>query len=74
MDFLGLGQQERNHALWNRVRALPSDEKSSYIARNGLNRVRVDQAVRSTQDRIRLIQYRTEDVLDPITLPGDLEP
>jgi hypothetical protein len=73
-DFLGLSQQERNHALWSRVRALPSDEKGSYIARNGLNRVRVDQAVRSTQDRIRLIQYRTEDVLDPITLPGDLEP
>jgi N-terminal region of glycosyl transferase group 7/N-terminal domain of galactosyltransferase len=67
-DFLGLGQQERNHALWNWVRALPTDEKTSYIARNGLNRVRVDQALRTTQDRIRWVQYRTQDVLDP--LPG----
>jgi hypothetical protein len=66
-DFLGLTQQERNHALWNRVRALPPGDKSSYIARNGLNRVRVDRAVRSTQDRIRWIRYQTEDVLVGIT-------
>jgi hypothetical protein len=62
-DFLGLGQQERNHALWNRVRALPSGDKTSYIARNGLNRVSIDRAVRSTQDRIRWIKYQTGDVL-----------
>lgn len=37
-DFLGRGQQERNQALWHRVRALPPDDKSVYIARNGLNR------------------------------------
>jgi hypothetical protein len=69
-DFLGLGQQERNHALWNRVRALPSDEKTSYIARTGLNRVRIERAVRSTQDRVRWIKYQTEDVLDPMTQRG----
>ena len=66
-DFLGLSQQEGNQALWNRVRALPPDEKTSYIARSGLNRVRVDRAFRSTQDRIRWIKYQTEDVLDPMT-------
>ena len=72
-DFLGSGQQELNHA-GNRVRALPPDKKSSYITRNGLNRVSVDRAVRSIQDRIRWVQYRTQDVLDPITLPDGLEP
>jgi hypothetical protein len=49
-DFLELSQQQRNHVLWNRVRALPPDEKTSYIARTGLNRVRVDR--RSGQLRI----------------------
>ena len=63
-DFLGPGQQELNHALWNRVRALPPAKKSSYITQNGLNRVRVDRASRSNQDRIRWITYQTEDVLD----------
>jgi len=67
-DFLELSQQQRNHVLWNRVRALPPDEKTSYIARTGLNRVRIDRAVRSTQDRIRWIKYQTKDVLDPMTL------
>ena len=62
-DFLGPGQQARNHALWHRVRALSPDDKSAYIARNGLNRVRVDHAVRSTQDRIRWIKYQTADLL-----------
>jgi N-terminal region of glycosyl transferase group 7/N-terminal domain of galactosyltransferase len=71
-DFLGLDQQERNHTLWNRVRALPSDEKTSYIARNGLNRVRVDHLIRSTDDRIRWIKYQTKDVLDPTTLQGGI--
>ncbi len=63
-DFWGLGQQEENHALWNRMRALPPGEKASYIARNGLNRVTVDRAVRLAQGRIRWIKYRTGDVLD----------
>jgi hypothetical protein len=73
-DFLGLGpgQQERNHALSNRVRALPPDEKTSYIARNGLNRVRSDRTVRLTQDRIRWIKYRTEDVLEPMMLQSGI--
>jgi hypothetical protein len=71
-DFLGLGQQERNHTLWNRVRALPSDEKTSYIARTGFNRVRVDRAVCSTQDRIRWIKYQTKDVLEPIMLQSGI--
>ena len=62
-DFLGPGQQARNHSLWHRVRALAPDDKSAYIARNGLNRVRIDRAVRSTQDRIRWIKYQTADVL-----------
>jgi len=62
-DFLGLGQQQRNRTLWNRVRALGADDSSSYIARNGLNRVVLDRAVRSTQDRIRWIAYQTGDVL-----------
>jgi N-terminal region of glycosyl transferase group 7/N-terminal domain of galactosyltransferase len=69
-DFLGLGQQERNHALCNRVRALPPAEKTSYIARTGLNRVRIERAVRSTQDRVRWIKYQTEDVLDLMTQGG----
>jgi hypothetical protein len=67
-DFLGLGQPERNHDLWNRVRALPPNEKTSYIARNGLNRVRVDRSVRFNRDQIRWIKYQTEDVLEPMTL------
>jgi hypothetical protein len=67
-DFLEPSQQQRNHVLWNWVRALPPDEKTSYIARTGLNRVRIDRAVRSTQDRIRWIKYQTKDVLDPMTL------
>ena len=71
-DFLGPDQQERNHTLWNRVRALPSDEKTSYIARNGLNRVKLDRAVRSTQDRIRWIKYQTKDVLEPIMLQSGI--
>jgi hypothetical protein len=62
-DFLGAGQPECNHALWNGVRVLPPDAKSTYIARNGLNRVNVDRAVRSTQNRIQWIRYQTEDVL-----------
>ena len=63
-DFLGPGQQQRNHALRNWVHGLPPDEKTAYIARTGLNRVRLDRAVRSTDDRVRWIKYRTEDVLD----------
>ena len=55
-DFLGRGQQERNQALWHRVRAPPPDNKSPYIARNGLNRVRVARPARSTQDQIRWIK------------------
>jgi len=62
-DFLGSSQQERNHALWHRVRALSAHDKSTYIARNGLNRVNVDRAVRSSQDRIRWIKYQTADAL-----------
>src|SRR6266851_10062486 len=41
--LLGIGartQQQRNHALWNWIRMLPPEEKTSYIARNGFNRVR----------------------------------
>ena len=64
-DFLGPGQQQRNHALRNWVHGLPPDEKTAYIARTGLNRVRLDRAVRSIDDRIRWIKYQTEDVLDP---------
>jgi hypothetical protein len=67
-DFWGLAQQERNHALWNRIRTLPREEKTSYIAGNGLNRVRLDRAVRLAADRIRWIKYRTGDVLDAVTL------
>jgi hypothetical protein len=64
-DFWGAGQQERNHDLWNWMRALPGGEKSSYIGRNGLNRVRLNRAVRRTWGRIRWISYQTEDVLVP---------
>jgi len=63
-DFLRPGQQRRNHALWDQMRALPRDEKTSYIARTGLNRVRLDRAARSADGRVRWIKYRTEDVLD----------
>ena len=71
-DFLGPAQQQRNHALWNWVRGLPPDEKTAYIARTGLNRVRADRAVRSTQDRIRWIKYQTKDVLDPMPLQSGI--
>jgi hypothetical protein len=73
-DFWALGQQERNHALWNRMRTLPAEEKTSYIARNGLNRVRVDRAVRLARGRIRWIKYRTEDVLDTDDFAGAAGP
>jgi N-terminal region of glycosyl transferase group 7/N-terminal domain of galactosyltransferase len=66
-DFLGAGQQARNHALWNRVRALPRDEKTVYFARTGLNRVSLDRAVRSVDQGIRWIRYQTQDVLEPMT-------
>ena len=71
-DFWGLGQQERNHALWHRMRALSSEDKTSYIARNGLNRVRVDGTVRLARGRIRWIKYRTRDVLDADEAAGQL--
>jgi hypothetical protein len=48
-DFLELGQQNRNNALWNRIRMLNADEKTAYIARTGLNRVRLDRDGRATQ-------------------------
>jgi hypothetical protein len=67
-DFLRHGQQARNHALWHRMRALLQNEKTTYIGRNGVNRVRVDRAIRSTQDRIQWIKYQTGLVLDPMTL------
>jgi hypothetical protein len=54
------------------MRALPADKKTSHIARTGLNRVRVDRAVRLIQDRIRWIKYQTVDVLDPMTLPDGI--
>jgi hypothetical protein len=66
-DFWGLGQQEGNQALWNRIRALPAGEKILYIAQNGLNRVTIDRAVRLARGRTRWIKYRTEDVLDAAT-------
>jgi hypothetical protein len=46
---------------------LNADEKTAYIARTGLNRVRLDRAVRSIQGRIRWIKYQTKDVFYPIT-------
>jgi hypothetical protein len=54
------------------VRALPPDEKTSYIARTGLNRVRVERAVRSTEGRVRWIKYQTKEVLEPMTLQGGI--
>jgi precorrin-6B methylase 1 len=62
-DFLGPSRQKRNRALWPRMQALPPDDITAYIARNGLNRVSVDRAVRSTQDRIRWIKYQPADAL-----------
>jgi len=62
-DFWGAGQQARNQGLWHWMRALPAAEKSSYIGRNGLNRVRLNCAVRRTCGRIRWVGYQTEDVL-----------
>jgi N-terminal region of glycosyl transferase group 7/N-terminal domain of galactosyltransferase len=67
-DFLDAGQQARNHELCNWMRAFSAAEKSSYIARNGLNRVRLNRAVRRTCGRIRWISYQTEDVLVPSAL------
>jgi hypothetical protein len=65
-DFWGLGQQERNNALWTWMRTLPPEEKTSYIAKNGLSRVRLDRTVRLARDRIRWIKYQTADVLEPM--------
>ena len=64
-DFLEAGQQRRNNALWNSVRALPPNEKTAYFARTGLNRVRLDSAARLLDGRVRWVKYRTKDVLDP---------
>jgi N-terminal region of glycosyl transferase group 7/N-terminal domain of galactosyltransferase len=69
-DFWGLGQQERNHALWHQMRALSPEDKTSYIARNGLNRVRVDRTNRLARGRIRWVKYRTGDVLDAERITG----
>ena len=63
-DFWELGRQERNHALWSRIHMMPPVEKTSYIARNGLNRVRLDRATRTMRGQIRWVTYRVEDVLD----------
>jgi hypothetical protein len=63
-DFLEAGQQRRNNALWNWIRALPPNEKTAYFARTGLNRVRLDSAARLLDGRVRWIKYRTKDVLD----------
>ena len=52
------------------MRTLPPEEKTSYIARNGLNRVRVDRAVRLAECRVRWIKYRTGDVLDTGDIAG----
>jgi hypothetical protein len=52
------------------MRTLPPEEKTSYIARNGLNRVRVDRAVRLAEGRVRWIKYRTGDVLDTDDIAG----
>jgi hypothetical protein len=71
-DLWGLGQQERNHALWNRIRTLSPENKTSYIARNGLNRVRLDGTVRLARGRIRWIKYRTGNVLDADEVAGQL--
>jgi hypothetical protein len=54
------------------MRALSPEDKTSYIARNGLNRVRVDGMVRLAQGRIRWIKYRTRDVLDADEAAGQL--
>jgi hypothetical protein len=67
-DFWSAGLQKRNQELWNWMRTLTPAEKTSYIARNGLNRVRVNRAVRRTWGRIRWIEYQTEDVLVPMSL------
>jgi hypothetical protein len=50
------------------MRTLTPAEKTSYIAGNGLNRVRVNRAVRRAWGRIRWINYQTEDVLVPMSL------
>ena len=69
-DFWELGHQERNHALWHQMRALSPEDKTSYIARNGLNRVRVDRTNRLSRGRIRWVKYRTGDVLDAECITG----
>jgi hypothetical protein len=65
-DFWQLGQQERNYALWTWTRTLPPEDKTLYIAKNGLNRVRLDRTVRfgQGQGQVQWIKYRTEDVLE----------
>ncbi len=51
---------------------LSPEDKTSYIARNGLNRVSVDGTVRIARGRIRWIKYRTRDVLDAERIAGQL--
>jgi hypothetical protein len=67
-DFWEVGQQQRNDARWTWMRTLPPEEKTLYIAKNGLNRVRLDRTVRVTRDRIQWVKYQTEDVLE--AMPG----
>jgi hypothetical protein len=54
------------------MRTLSPEDKTSYIARNGLNRVRVDCTVRLARGRTRWIKYRTRDVLDTERIAGQL--
>jgi hypothetical protein len=51
-DFLGPSQQERSHALWRRMRVLPPDDKSAYIARDELSQGRSCGSGHRPADRI----------------------
>ncbi|HLK88355.1 MAG TPA: galactosyltransferase-related protein [Polyangia bacterium] len=74
VDFHRRDKQRDNHALWNRVRALPAAQKSLYIRENGLSELRRERVRRERRDRIQWLRYRTDEVLQPAAKTIDLAP
>lgn len=61
-DFHRGDKQRENHALWNRVRALPAPQKSLYMRENGLCELRREPIVRERRAGVEWLRYRTEEV------------
>ena len=73
-DFLRCDKQREIHSLWNRVRALPSPQKSLYMRENGLCELRRETIVRERRGRIEWLRYRTEEVMQSPVKTIDLAP